>query len=143
MTFAILSAIPGNFFAAWMACRLGYRKAMALMFLGGLVTTALTFGIPRGHISMLYWVPATSFFTGGLFGVLPLYIPALFPTLLRTTGAGLSYNIGRVAAAAGTVVFGLFVPVSDYRIALMASCVLCLPAIFVALLIPELPAESA
>ena len=28
-----------------------------------------------------------------------MYLPPLFPTLLRTTGAGLSYNIGRIAAA--------------------------------------------
>ena len=73
--------------------------------------------------------------------MLPLYIPPLFPTLLRTTGAGLSYNVGRVAAAAGTVVFGLYAPVSDYRLALLASSVLYLPAILVALVIPESPAE--
>jgi hypothetical protein len=33
-------------------------------------------------------------------------LPPLFPTLLRTTGAGFCYNIGRIAAAAGTVIFG-------------------------------------
>ena len=47
-----------------------------------------------------------------------MYMPPLFPTLLRTTGAGFCYNIGRIAAAAGTVIFGMFSSVSDHRVAL-------------------------
>lgn len=140
-TLGIMAAIPGNFFAAWMAHRLGYRKALALMFLGGLLASVATFGVPRGHSEILYWFPWISFFAGGLFGVLPLYIPPLFPTLLRTTGAGFSYNVGRVAAAAGTVIFGLYAPVSDYRLALLASSVLYVPAILMALVVPESSAE--
>ena len=139
-TLTILAAIPGNFLAAWLAHRLGYRKALALMFLGWLVATVATFGVPRGHVAILYRIVWGSFFGGGLFGVLPLYIPPLFPTLLRTTGAGLSYNVGRLAAAAGTVIFGLYAPVSDYRHALLTSSVLFLPAMLVALVIPESPA---
>ena len=50
-----------------------------------------------------------------------MYLPPLFPVLLRTTGAGFCYNIGRIAAAAGTVVFGLFSKVGDYRIALLCA----------------------
>ena len=56
-----------------------------------------------------------------------MYLPPLFPVLLRTTGAGFCYNIGRIAAAAGTVVFGLFSRVGDYRIALLCAG-LALPA---------------
>ena len=43
-----------------------------------------------------------------------MYLPPLFPTLLRTTGAGFCYNIGRIAAGLGTVFFGLFAKVGDY-----------------------------
>ena len=43
----------------------------------------------------------------GVFALFTMYMPPLFPTLLRTTGAGFCYNIGRIAAAAGTVFFGL------------------------------------
>jgi hypothetical protein len=58
---------------------------------------------------------------------------------LRTTGAGFCYNIGRIAAAAGTVVFGLFSNVGDYRIALFSAGLLFLPATLIALWLPELP----
>ena len=47
-------------------------------------------------------------FFSGVFGLFTMYLPPLFPTLLRTTGAGFCYNIGRIAAAFGTVFFGLF-----------------------------------
>ena len=57
-----------------------------------------------------------------------MYLPPLFPTLLRTTGAGFCYNIGRLAAAAASLVFGWFAPVGDYRLALLASGFLTLGA---------------
>jgi hypothetical protein len=66
----------------------------------------------------------------------------LFPTLLRTTGAGFCYNIGRLAAAAGTVIFGLFAKVGDFRLALFYAGFLFLPAAGFALLLPEPPDES-
>jgi MFS family permease len=40
--------------------------------------------------------------TAGFYGWLPLYLPELFPTRVRATGAGLTYNAGRIIAAAGT-----------------------------------------
>jgi hypothetical protein len=57
-----------------------------------------------------------------------MYLPPLFPTLLRTTGAGFCYNIGRLAAAAASVVFGWLAPVDDFRLALLASSLLALAA---------------
>lgn len=42
------------------------------------------------------------------FGWLPLYLPALFPTHVRATGSGISYNGGRFATAAGVLAAGLF-----------------------------------
>jgi cyanate permease len=42
-----------------------------------------------------------------MFGTFPFYLPELFPTRLRATGAGLCYNIGRILAAAGPFVVGV------------------------------------
>jgi hypothetical protein len=64
-------------------------------------------------------------------------LPPLFPTLLRTTGAGFCYNIGRIAAAAGTVVFGLFSSVGDFRHALLYASFLFPGAILAALTLRE------
>jgi SHS family sialic acid transporter-like MFS transporter len=40
------------------------------------------------------------------FGWLPLYLPELFPTHVRATGAGISYNVGRFATAGGVLAAG-------------------------------------
>jgi hypothetical protein len=71
-----------------------------------------------------------------------MYLPPLFPTLLRTTGAGFCYNIGRVAAGLGTVFFGLFTRVGDYRQALFYAGFLFLFAAGAACLLPEPPDEQ-
>jgi hypothetical protein len=76
----------------------------------------------------------------GVFALFTMYMPPLFPTLLRTTGAGFCYNFGRIAAGLGTVFFGLISPVNspgDYRMALVYAGFLFLPAAGVALMLPE------
>ena len=79
-----------------------------------------TYIVPRSHTTLLVLLPVMGA-CGGLFALFTMYLPPLFPVLLRTTGAGFCYNIGRIAAAAGTVVFGLFSKVGDYRIALLCA----------------------
>src|SRR5204863_2701413 len=37
------------------------------------------------------------------FGWLPLYLPELFPTHARATGAGISFNFGRILTAVGVL----------------------------------------
>jgi MFS family permease len=131
-------SIAGNFFAGWVARMLGYRRGLAVMFAGFFVAMFGGFCVPRDHLSLLPWIAAVGFFSG-VFGLFTMYLPPLFPTLLRTTGAGFCYNIGRVAAAAGTVFFGLFSQVGDFRKALLWASLLFLPATAVALLLPEPP----
>ncbi len=44
--------------------------------------------------------------TAAFYGWLPLYLPELFPTRVRATGQGLSFNFGRIFAAAGAMSTG-------------------------------------
>ena len=137
----IASSILGNFFAAQLARWIGYRKAIALMFAGYLGGMLLAYGVPRAHTSLFYWLAVPGFFQGA-FALFTMYLPPLFPTLLRTTGAGFSYNIGRIVAAFGTVFFGLFQHVGDYRRTLLYAGLLFFPAAVVALSLPDPPDES-
>lgn len=133
----IFVSIAGNFFASWLAKIFGYRNALALMFAGFFAAMFGTYVVPRDHVSLLYWMPWVGFFSG-VFGLFTMYLPPLFPTLLRTTGAGFSYNIGRLAAAGGTVLFGMFAHVGDFRTALLFASFLFLPAMVVSLMMPDL-----
>jgi MFS family permease len=129
-------SIPGNFFAAFLARFFGYRWAIALMCLGFFTTMFGTYCIPRDYASMLRWLPWVGFFSG-VFALFTMYLPPLFPILLRTTGAGFSFNIGRIAAAVGTLVFGLFATVNDSRVVLLYNSFLLIPGMIVVLFMPE------
>ncbi|HMB04487.1 MAG TPA: MFS transporter [Isosphaeraceae bacterium] len=130
--------IVGNFVAAALARALGYRRAIALLCLAYFLAVIATYSVPRTHQSLLVLLPVLGA-CGGLFALFTMYLPPLFPVLLRTTGAGFCYNIGRLAATAGTVVFGLFSKVGDYRIALLCAGSLFLPATLLAWWLPDLP----
>ena len=134
----IAVSIAGNFFAGLLAKVFGYRRAIAVMFAIGFLGMAGSFGLPHGHRALVaFWLPTVGF-ASGVFGLFTMYLPPLFPTLLRTTGAGFSYNIGRLAAALGTVLFGLLAPVGDFNHALLADGILFLLAAALALTLPEL-----
>ena len=47
--------------------------------------------------------------TAAFYGWFPLYLPELFPTRVRATGQGVSYNSGRVLAAVGALTQGQLV----------------------------------
>jgi len=137
----ILTSIIGNFLAALLARRLRYRRSIALLCLAYFLTMAATYAVPIGHTYL--WIGlATIGLCQGLFALFTMYMPPLFPTLLRTTGAGFCYNIGRIAAGLGTVIFGLFSKVGDYRLALFYAAFLFLPAAGIAWLLPEPPDEQ-
>jgi MFS family permease len=133
----IAVSIVGNFLAGWFAKMFGYRRAIALMLVGMFAATFGGFARPLGYHALLPWVCGTGFFSG-VFGLFTMYLPPLFPTLLRTTGAGFCYNIGRIAAAVGTIAFGIgFAAFKDFRVMLMVDAFLFLPAAGIALLMPE------
>ena len=73
----------------------------------------------------------------GLFGLFTMCLPPLFPTLLRTTGAGFCYNIGRLAAAGGTVFFGIFNKPEAPGDALLFTSILFIPAVLLAFWLPS------
>ncbi len=135
-------AIIGNFAAGLLARRLGNRRAIVIMFAGLFASMAGAFIVPRTFAELgWFWVPLTGFFSG-VFGLFTMYLPPLFPTLLRTTGAGFCYNIGRLAAAAASLVFGWLAPVGDFRLALLASSGLALVAAVWSWWLPEQTHEN-
>ncbi len=104
--FYFVVSIIAYFVGTHTAQALGYRRAFAIFFAGALTCTLV--GLWHAPTqSSIWWVSgAIMFFAQGVFGMFPLYIPPLFPTLVRTLGAGVTYNVGRLISAAGTIVAG-------------------------------------
>jgi MFS family permease len=78
----------------------------AIYFAASAAAIAATFGLdvaPETRLHMYFFIGLS---VSGVFGSFTYYLPELFPTQLRATGAGFCYNIGRVIAAAGPLVVG-------------------------------------
>jgi MFS family permease len=141
ITLVMFASIGGNFLASAIASRIGYRVAVATMCLMYFATMAWTYSVPREHQSMYFWLLAIGV-CQGVFALFTMYLPPLFPPLLRTTGAGFCFNFGRIAAAFGTVYSGGFGQGGDYRVALFYASFLFLLGAAFALLLPELPSPQ-
>jgi MFS family permease len=135
------ASVVGNFLAAALARWLKYRRAIALLCLAYFLSILATYAMPL-DVEHLWYGYAAIGLCQGVFALFTMYMPPLFPTLLRTTGAGFCYNFGRVAAGLGTVFFGAMAPVGEYRLALLYAGFLFVPAAGVALLLPEPPDEQ-
>jgi len=92
-----------------LADRFGRRAAFALMCTGSLVMLPVTFLTPRKYEHVLLLLPLLGFFNNGIFSGFPIYLPELFPTRIRATGAGFCFNAGRVLASMGPFLTGVLV----------------------------------
>jgi len=142
--YMMIGSLIGNYVAGGFAKLMGYRHAIALMLALYFCLMYGAFNWQWSYNATLWWWAALGL-AQGVFGLFTMCLPPLFPTLLRTTGAGFCYNFGRIVAAAGTVFFGLTEAgrVGDYAGALYYAGFLFIPATFIALLLPEEKEEQA
>jgi MFS family permease len=83
------------------------RKAFAVSFVAAMLMTAYTFWNLKNLSDVFWMVPLMGFCQLSLFGGYAIYLPELFPTRLRSTGASFCYNVGRFVAAAGPLTLGI------------------------------------
>lgn len=79
--------------------RIGRRGAFLFFHLGGLVSTLIVFQFFEGIGILLALLPIFGYLTLGMHAGYAIYFPELFPTRLRSTGAGFCFNMGRIIAA--------------------------------------------
>jgi len=108
--YSSLGAVAGGFMGAWVAGGIGRRPAYFGLCLASLLLCGLLFrgfhAYGAATLLMIFFVGCT---TAAFYGWLPLYLPELFPTRVRTTGQGIGYNAGRVIAAVGALTSGQLV----------------------------------
>jgi len=93
-------AVFGSLLGGIVASVLGRRLSYFLISLGAFAASTYIFG----QLDPLHeYFHAASFALGFIgityFGWLPLFLPELFPTRVRSTGTGIAFNTGRAVAA--------------------------------------------
>jgi MFS family permease len=101
-----IGGLIGTLLTVWFAKRWGRRPMYVVYFLGSALSLFATFGLDIAPGTRLYLFGLIGLTVFGIFGSFTFYLPELFPTRLRSTGAGFCYNIGRVIAAGGVFVVG-------------------------------------
>jgi MFS family permease len=132
-------AVLGTLLAAYLGDRLGRRLSYALLCLASL-GSALAFFQLNDHVGPMFLTMI--FLAGGctasFYGWLPLYLPELFPTRVRATGQGFSFNFGRVLAAVGVLQSGNLVGYfNGYPQACSVMCLIYLLGLALIWLAPE------
>jgi len=104
---SIYRSLPGSItslLGGALALMLGRRFSYFLLSFGALFSAQYLFWfLEPGDPQFLYWTAALGAFSGFYFGWLPLCLPEMFPTHVRSTGSGVSFNFGRILTAGGVL----------------------------------------
>lgn len=102
-----LAATLGGFLGAMLGVWTSRRWAYILLAIFSYLTVWVFY---QTNTAFGPWFLITVGFMGGVtaafYGWLPLYLPELFPTRVRATGQGFSFNFGRILAAIGALQTG-------------------------------------
>jgi MFS family permease len=101
-----IGAYFGYLTFGFIADRLGRRPTFVL-FMVAAATLVLIYGqMARSPMVLLMLGPVLGYFGHGYFSMFGSFVAELFPTSVRATGQGTSYNIGRMAGAIAPYTIG-------------------------------------
>ncbi len=118
------------------ADRIGSKNALVLSLAGVAVTVPL-YVFVADRTALLWLGPMFAFFAAyaGIFGA---YLGGLFPTRVRTTGAGFCFNIGRGVSAFAPLTLGVLAASSGFGAGLLVCAGFMACAAIVMTFLPDL-----
>jgi MFS family permease len=90
----------------FIADRLGRRRTFILFMLAAAAMVPIYGQMARSPMALLLLGPIVGYFCSGHFSMFGSFVAELFPTAVRATGQGTSYNIGRMAGAVAPYTIG-------------------------------------
>jgi MFS family permease len=100
---------------------LGRRGAFLAFQIAGLAAALVLFRMLTSVETIALFLPVFGFLTLGMHAGYAVYFPELFPTRLRSTGAGFCFNVGRFTAAPVLFLSGWFQSAAGLSLADAAS----------------------
>jgi MFS family permease len=112
-----VGTLIGCLLMPWITGRLGSRRRTAvLFFIGSLLSVVVSSAVAIEHLNNLtlfmILLPILGFFTNGVFGLFTIWLPEMFPSVLRGAGSGFAFSMGRVLGAAGPTLIGALAAVT-------------------------------
>ena len=139
MTWLNLGMFAGYIVFGWLADKIGKKNALLLSMFGSGVLMPL-YGIVTDQSVLLWLGPLYAFFMtfAGLFGS---YLGELFPTRVRATGAGFTFNVGRGVSAFAPMILGGIAAAASFATGLIvAGLIFLLGGVFL-LFLPKAPSD--
>ena len=103
----IIGSLLGYWLSAWLADRIGRRANFILYAVCSLVTVIAYTQLPVTDQVMLFLGFPLGFFASGIFSGMGPFLTELFPTRIRGSGQGFTYNFGRGIAALNPLFVGM------------------------------------
>jgi MFS family permease len=128
----IAGSFIGYLTGAWLSDRLG-RRLVFLIFSAGAIVTILAytqFNIPNDAMLVLGF--PLGFFASGYFSAMGPFLTELFPTRLRGSGQGFTYNFGRGLGALFPALIGFLTQSIGYGNAIAIFAVAAYALFFIA-----------
>lgn len=105
-----ITGLVGSMASGWIVKAIGLRKTMIMCFAACFIMTFVVFKLNTALSSALFvQMGVLAFFFGISQGALSVYIPQLFPTIVRASATGFCFNIGRLFTASVVFFIGALV----------------------------------
>src|SRR5271165_6510345 len=134
----IVGSFIGYMVSAWLADRLGRKRTLVLFAVCSFLTVVAYTYLPLSNSVMLVLGFPLGFFASGSFSPMGAFFTELFPSRLRGSGQGFSYNVGRGIGALFPTMVGYLSARMGLGHAISAFAVTAyLTMVFATLLLPE------
>ena len=105
-----MGGLTGGFFSGWLVNLMGLKRSMITCFAVCTVLSFILFKTNSTFSPIIYAeVGVLALFFGASQGILSVYIPALFPTGIRSSATGICFNAGRLFTATAVLFVGVLV----------------------------------
>lgn len=116
-----VGAYLGYLSFGFIADKLGRRNTFVLFMIAAALLVPIYGQMARNPLVLLLLGPVLGFFGSGHFSMFGGFVAELFPTAVRATGQGTSYNIGRMAGAIAPYTIGALATLPGIGIGLALS----------------------
>ncbi|WP_181592336.1 MFS transporter [Rhizobium tropici] len=131
-------SIVGYMSGGFIAERIGRKPYMLLMFMGAICSGVMQACTPETLTWSLLSVFILGIFTLGTFSWMPIYLPELFKTRVRSTASGVVFNLARIVSFPLPILTAfLFSTVGGYHMTVLSMTLLYFVAILALWFLPE------